>query len=290
MTYHILADIASDLPKSYAQQYDQLQLLPMPYRMGGVELEYKTGDEENIQDFYRRLREGEQSTTAQITVLTYFNAFKELAEKGEGLLCMVLSSAISGSFSSAVLARNMVLEQHPDAQILLLDSLCASLGYGLLVDLALKNRAAGMSLEDNANWLEENKQRVNHWFTVDDLDFLFRGGRVTRSAALFGGMLRIKPVLKVDEQGKLVPSEKMQGRKRSLKALADKAIALSNPREGQSYFISHGDCEEDALFVKELIQHGLPGAKDFFIAPIGAVVGSHSGPGTLAVFFLADHR
>lgn len=290
MRYHILADVASDLPKHYVDQHDGLQILPMPYVMGDMEQEYKTGDEENIHAFYERLRQKEQSTTAQITVLTYFNAFMAVAEKGEGLLCLVLSTGISGSFSSAVLARNMVLEQHPDAEILLIDSLCASLGYGLLVHLALKNRAEGMDLQANADWLEKNRQRINHWFTVDDLDFLFRGGRVTRSTALLGGMLRVKPVMRVNELGKLVPYDKIQGRKRSLKALADKAIELSNPKEGQSYFISHGDCEEDALFVMEQIKHGLPSAKDFLIAPIGAVIGSHSGPGTMAVFFLADHR
>lgn len=265
-------------------------LLPMPYRLDGVEREYAAGDEANVADFYRKLRDGQQSTTAQITVVTYYNAFRSLAAQGQQMLYIGLSSGITGSMQSAVLARNMVLEQIPEAKIVLVDSLCASLGFGLLVDLAIKNRDSGMSLDDNEQWLTDNRQRLNHWFTVDDLNFLFRGGRVTKSTAFMGSMLRIKPILRVDEAGELVPIEKVQGRKRSLRAIAEKAVELSNPRAGQTYFISHGDCVEDAVFVMEHIRKGLPEAGDFLISPIGAIIGSHSGPGTLALFFLGEHR
>ena len=256
----------------------------------GVEHEYKPSTDQELKAFYKKLREGSESSTSAINTATYYNAFYSVAKEGEALIYLCLSSGISGSFQSAVLAREGVLEKLPEAKIYLVDSLGASLGFGLLTHYALRNRAQGMSAEDNYQWLLNNRQRVNHWFTVNDLNFLFRGGRVTKSSALLGSMLRIKPVLRVDEQGKLVPFEKVQGRKRSLKALADKAIELSNPREGQTYFISHGDCLEDAEYVRDRIQEGLPKAGEFMIAQIGAVIGSHSGPGTLALFFLADHR
>lgn len=288
--YWILADIGNDLPKSYADKHERFQLVPMPYRIDGVEHEYRPADDAVLKEFYRKLRAGSESSTSAINMATYYSAFHSVAKLGEPLIYLCLSTGISGSFQSAVLARDAVIEQLPDARIYLVDSLGASLGFGLLTHYALENRAKGMSAEDNYQWLLDNRQRVNHWFTVDDLNFLFRGGRVTKSSALLGSMLRIKPVLRVDEQGKLVPFEKVQGRKRSLKALADKAIELSNPREGQTYFISHGDCLEDAEYVRDRIREGLPNAGEFMIAQIGAVIGSHSGPGTLALFFLADHR
>lgn len=290
MQYWILADIGNDLPKAYADRQERFQLVRMPYRLDGVEHEYEPSDDAQLKAFYTKLRNGSESSTSAINMDTYYEAFHSIAKTGEALIYLCLSSGISSSIQNALLARDAVKEQVPGAEIYVVDSLGASLGFGLLTHYALRNRAEGMSIEDNYNWLINNRQRVNHWFTVDDLNFLFRGGRVTKSSALLGSMLRIKPVLRVDEQGKLVPFEKVQGRKRSLKALADKAIELSNPKEGQTYFISHGDCLEDAEYVKERIQEGLPKAGEFMIAQIGAVIGSHSGPGTLALFFLADHR
>ncbi len=290
MSYWILADIGSDLPLHFVKRYERFQVLPQPYTIEGVEHAYKPGDEENIGSFYGKLREGQQATTSQITAQTFYDAFKAITSKGEPLLCVVLSSGISGSYQSAVLARNMVLEEDPTAHIALVDSLSASLGYGLLMQYVLENRKNGMSLEDNEQWANENRYRVNHWFTVDDLDFLFRGGRVTRSAALLGGMLRIKPVMHVNNEGKLIPREKVQGRKKSLKVLVDKLLEMGNPKEGQNYFISHGDCLEDAEFVADLIKKAVPSVGEILISPVGAVIGSHSGPGTLALFFMGDER
>ncbi len=291
MGYWIMVDICSDLPKYYVDRYEKFKVLPMNYSIAGQEYAYKVGDEAHIKDFYQQMSAGAQATTSQITVMTYQNAFREVMARGEDLLCMCLSSGISGSLQSALMARDMVREEFPNGpRMEIVDSLCASLGFGLLTDYALQNRAQGMSLTDNAQWLIDNRQKLNHWFTVDDLNHLFRGGRVTRSAALIGSMLRIKPVLRVNEEGKLVPFEKVQGRKRSLKALADKAIALSNPKEGQKYFISHGDCQEDAQYVADLIKEGLPNTGEFMLSPCGAVIGAHSGPGTVALFFMGDHR
>ncbi|MHC1786525.1 MAG: DegV family protein [Christensenellales bacterium] len=288
--YWILSDIGSDLPKTFADQYDRFKVLPMPYRMDGVEKSYRIGDEATVEEIYRKLGEGVRITTAQITVDTYVTALRELAARGEPALCLTLSSGLSGSLQSAVLARSMVMEQYPGAQIIVVDSLCASLGFGLLTQYALRNRAAGMTMEDNARWLTDNRQRLIHWFTVDDLDFLFRGGRLTRSSAMLGAMLRIKPILHVNHEGKLVPFEKVQGRKKSLKTLADKVIQQAKPREGQDIFISHGNCREDAQYVADLISQGLPRHGSFLISPCSTIIGAHAGPGTLAVFFLGDRR
>ena len=290
MPYWIIADIGSDLPAHFVERYQQFQVLPQPYTLDGVEGSYKPGDENELGAFYQKLRKGHPATTSQITVQTFYDAFKQVTSKGDPLLCVVLSSGISGSYQSAVLARTMVLEEDPTAHIALVDSLSASLGYGLLMQYILENRKQGMSLEDNEKWALENRLNLNHWFTVDDLDFLFRGGRVTRSAALLGGMLRIKPVLHVNDEGKLIPREKVQGRKKSLRVLVDKLVELSVPKEGQNYFISHGDCLEDAQFVADLIRQAVPSAGEILISPVGAVIGSHSGPGTLAIFFMGKGR
>lgn len=290
MPYWILADIGSDLPLHFVERYEHFRVLPQPFTMDGVESAFKPGDEKDIGAFYDKLRKGHPATTSQITAQTFYDAFKEITSKGDALLCVVLSSGISGSYQSSVLARNMVLEEDPTARIALVDSLSASLGYGLLMQYILENREQGMSLEDNERWANENRLNLNHWFTVDDLDFLFRGGRVTRSAALLGGMLRIKPVMHVNNEGKLIPREKVQGRKKSLRVLADKLINTANREDGQSYFISHGDCLEDAEYVADLIKKGVPNAGEILISTVGAVIGSHSGPGTLALFFMGKGR
>lgn len=290
MSYWIITDVAGDLPLSYANNHEKFMILPMPYRIEGREAEYALGDERSIGDLYDKLRGGQVASTSQVAVTTFASAFRELASKGESLLYIGFSSGLSGSFQSAELARAMVLEEYPDAKIDLTDSLCASLGQGLLVHLALQEREKGLSREELLVWVTNNRQRVQHWFTVDDLNFLFRGGRVTRSAALVGSVLHIKPILRVNYEGKLVPVEKVQGRKRSLKALAEKAIELSYPREGQSYFISHGDCKAEAEYIAELIREGARDVREILISPCGAIIGSHSGPGTLAVFFLGESR
>ncbi len=288
--YWILSDIGSDLPKTFVDRYENFRLLPMPYRMDGKELSYQVGDELNASEIYAKLSAGTTITTAQITVESYTSMFTDLAQKGEQVLCITLSGGISGSVQSAQVARSMVLEQYPQAQITIVDSLCASLGFGLLTKYALTNRANGMSLEDNANWLLQNRLRLIHWFTVDDLNFLFRGGRVTRSSAVLGSMLRIKPILFVNDEGKLMPFEKVQGRKKSLKTLADKALQHAVPKEGQDIFISHGNCEEDAQYVADLVKEGMPHHGEILISPCSTIIGAHAGPGTMAIFFMGDKR
>lgn len=290
MPYWILTDAGGDLPESYVSLHEKLHVIPMPYRLDGREHQSKPGDEKTISAFYQKLIDGHLATTSQISTADYYNAFKELVTKGEEVLYISLSSGISGTLQSAEIARTMLLDEYPSAKVNIVDSLCASLGQGLLVDYALKNRAAGMSLDEATVWLVNNRQQLIHWFTVSDLNFLFRGGRVTRTAALVGSVLRIKPVMHVNFEGKLIPVEKVQGRKRSLRALAEKAAQYAVPAAGQTMFISHGDCADDAQYVANTVRELLPGTGDIMISPVGALIGSHSGPGTLALFFTGDSR
>ena len=289
MSFWIVTDIGCDLPLSYIQQQDKLLVLPMPYQLDGVPGMNKPGDENDAQAFYDKLRQGSVSTTSQVNVDAYYEAFKELTQQGEDVLCLTLSGGISGSVRSAYTALNMLTEENPDARIKVVDTLCASLGQGLMVDYVINQRAQGMDMDACAQWAEDNRQKIIHWFTVDDLNFLFRGGRVSRTSAMMGSMLRIKPVMHVNEEGKLVLKEKVQGRKKALKTLADKAQAFAKPPTGQKVFISHGDCQEEAEYLKGLVVDSMEGA-EVFISPVGRLIGSHSGPGTVAIFFMGESR
>ena len=290
MSFWIVTDVGSDMSVDFYRRYEKLRVLPMIYRMDGQEKRYYVEDEPILKDFYHKLREGHQASTAAVPVDSANEAFEEIVKQGEQVLYITLSSGISASIQSGELAAEMVLEKYPQARISVVDSLLASGGQLLMVYYALKLRDEGKSREEVAKWLTDNRQRFNSWFTVDDLNHLFRGGRVSRSSALIGSMLRIKPVMHVNHEGKLIPMAKTQGRKRSLKELADKVIELANPKEGQPIFISHGDCREDAEYLAKLVKEGLPGIAGFEYVTLGTIIGAHAGPGTVAVFFLGDHR
>ena len=288
--FWIVTDAACDLPRDYVDQVEKLHVMPMSYCMDGVDHPCAPGDEATWHPFYEAVRAGKMATTAQVSTAEYLAVFRDLTEKEEEVLCVVFSSGLSGTFQAALLARDMLREENPAARVQVVDSLCASVGQGLLVHYAIQRRQEGMTLDETALWLGDNRQRLNHWFTVDELDTLRRGGRVSATAAFMGGMLKIKPILHVDFEGRLIPMEKVQGRKKSLKRLAEKVAERANPREGQTLFIGHGDCREDAEYTLECIRaQGFEPAQ-VMIAPIGAIIGAHSGPGTLAVFFLGNDR
>jgi DegV family protein with EDD domain len=290
VSFWIVSDTASDLPAAYVERHERFTLIPMPYLLDGAEGFYEVGDEKNVHSFYQKLRDGKAATTSQVNQAQYYSVLKDLTDKGEGVLLIPLSGGISGSVQSANLALSALKDVNPKVQVRVVDSLCASLGQGLLLHYALEERSKGKTLEEVAEWLEIFRQKIIQWFTVDDLNFLFRGGRVSRSTAFVGTMLGVKPVLHVDWEGRLIPMEKVQGRKRSIRTLSNKIIENASPKEGQTIFISHGDCEEDAEYLKGLISEGLPNLKEVLISPCGCVVGAHSGPGTLAVFAVGEHR
>lgn len=290
MSFWIVTDIGSDLSQEYVDRQEKLAVLPMPYHFGEESLEYKLGDEKNIKAFYQDLRAGKTIKTAQVTVDSFMKCFGDLAEKGENILFIALSGNLSGTIQSAQLAKALVLEKHPNARIAIVDSLSASSGEALLVDYAIKMRAEGKTLEETAQWLLDNRQRLNAFLTVDDLNFLFRGGRLTRSSALLGAVLRIKPILLINYDGKLVPFEKIAGRRRALKTLADLYSKRATPLKGQTVFISHADCREEAEELGGLLQEAAGNTLHLEYFDIGAIIGAHGGPGTIIVFFMAAGR
>ncbi len=288
--YTVLTDSCCDLNPQLAKAYQQFEILPLSYTMGGETRPQPLGDEAAVKAYYDRLRAGETSTTSQVSPSAWQEAFLKHILAGRQVLCVVFSSALSGTYSSACVARDMVLEEYPDAVIEVVDTLGASAGQGLMVCDVLDNRSEGMDVHENAEWLRAHIQNYAQWFTVDDLHFLKRGGRCSPSAAFFGSMLSIKPVLHVDENGKLIARAKVRGRRQALKALAQKVGELEGAVD-RTIFISHADCEEDAQFVKQTIVE-LYGANPdkIVLSQVGPVIGSHAGPGTVALFFRGKDR
>lgn len=288
MSFWIVTDVGSDMSLDFYKRYKNLRVLPMPYRMEGVEKQYHVEDEAELKGFYQDLRAEKVATTAQVTVDAAVSCFEELAQKGD-VLYIGLSGGISGTVQSVETAKNIVLEKHPNAKITVVDSLLASAGEALLVYYALKLRDEGKSYDETVKWVIDHRQNINSWFTVDDLNFLYRGGRVSRVTAIFGSMMRIKPVMHVNYDGKLIPRDKVQGRKKSIKALAEKVIERATPKD-QVVFISHGDCLEDAEYLANSVRKALPQVKSIEMFTLGTIIGAHAGPGTVAVFFVGESR
>ena len=288
--YTIITDSCCDLNPEIIRKYEQFEIVPLCYTMGGVTKPQPIDDEAAVHAYYDRLRAGEMSTTSQVPPAQWQEVFSRHVNNGEQVLCLVFSSGLSGTYGSACVARDMVLEEMPDAVIEVIDTLNASAGQGMMVCDALNNRDAGMGLQENAAWISARIQNYASWFTVDDLNFLKRGGRCSPSAAFFGSMLSIKPVLHVNAEGKLIARSKVRGRHQALKALAQKLGELEGAKD-QQIFISHGDCEEDALFVKQkLVELYGCDPEKIVLSQVGPVIGSHSGPGTVALFFRGKDR
>ena len=287
--YTIITDSCCDLNPEVAKSYQNFEILPLSYMIGG-ETKKDSLVGEAASAFYDRLRAGENCTTSQINPEEFYQAYAAHVKNGEHLLCLHFSSALSGTFSSACIAREMIIEEYPDAVIEVVDTLAASAGQGMMVADAVANREAGMTIQENAAVIRESVQRYAQWFTVDDLHFLKRGGRCSPSSAFFGTMLSIKPVLHVSSEGKLIAREKVRGRRQALRALAQKFGELEASPD-QVVFITHGDCEGDALQVKQHLveMYGCDPDK-VILSFVGPVIGSHSGPGTVALFFRGKDR
>ena len=284
----LITDSCSDLPLEFVEN-SNIKILSLTVHFKNKEYKDDFGKTIKYKDFYSALREGEITTTSQINVQTFADAFKEAVSLGNSVIYLGFSSALSGCVSSATMARNIVLEEYRDADISVIDTRSASLGQGLIVYKAYNMLKEGCSKEEIINWVEDNKLKVNHWFTVDDLKFLTRGGRISQGAAQIGTLFNIKPILNVSNEGKLTPQSKVSGRKRSLKALANMLFERAVNPEKQKIFISHGDCFEDAEFLKNFILEKIL-VKNVIINNVGPVIGSHSGPGTVALFFLGNSR
>ena len=286
MAYQIITDTGCDFPmEMYGQQ--KLGVVPLSVNYKGMSVtEYS---EQWLRELYAGLRSGEVASTSAVNPDGWAQAMEPVLSAGEDLLVLTFSSGLSTTYQSAVIAANELTEKYPDRRVNVVDTLCASLGQGLLVWYACKKRDEGLSLEELTAWVTENRLKLCHWFTVDDLLYLKRGGRVSAATALLGTMLQIKPVLHVDNEGHLINVSKARGRKASIDALAAKMEATALPGENDTVFICHGDCQADADYLAQRLKDRC-GVKDVFMYYTGAVIGSHSGPGTLALFYLGTHR
>ncbi len=286
MSYRIVTDTCCDFPQ---EMYGQLNLAVVPLTLTFRGAEHNAFSEAFLKDLYNGMRQGESGSTSAVNPDGWANAMEPVLAAGEDVLVMAFSSGLSTTYQSAVIAAQELSEKYPQRQIRVVDTLCASMGQGLLVWYACKKRDKGMDLDALANWCENNKSTLCHWFTVDDLMFLKRGGRVNAATALVGTMLQIKPVMHVDDEGHLVKVTTARGRKASLQALAKKVAETGIEGANDVCFISHGDCIEDAEYVASLLKEKY-GVKEVVISYVGAVIGSHAGPGTVALFFLGNHR
>lgn len=286
MSYRIITDTCCDFPK---EMYAQLNLDTVNLSLLFQGNTYSEVSDELTKTMFDALRKGESASTSAANPEHWRAVIEPALEGGEDVLVLAFSSGLSTTYQSAVIAAEELAEKYPDRTVKVVDTLCASMGQGLLVWYACQKRDQGMSLEQLYQWCEENKLHLCHWFTVDDLMFLKRGGRVSAATALVGTMLNIKPILHVDNEGHLISKSKVRGRKASLDALAAKLDELGLPGENETVFISHGDCLEDAQYLAQRLKEK-HGVKNVIISYVGAVIGSHSGPGTMALFFLGQHR
>ena len=287
--FTIMTDSCCDLTAEMAAELE-LEVLPLSLELSGsVFRNFLDGQEIGFQEFYGRIRKGEAAVTSAVSVGDFEAAMHTVLERGEDVLCICFSSALSTTYQSAVIAASGLQETFPERKIAVVDSLCASMGQGLLVWLCAQEKKSGKSFQEVCAFAEEQKGSICHWFTVDDLYHLKRGGRISAATAIFGSMLSIKPVLHVDAEGRLVNVDKARGRKASLLALVDQMEETAITPGYQTIFISHGDCLEDAKFVASEIRRRF-GTQNIHINYVGPVIGSHSGPGPLALFFIGSNR
>ena len=286
MSYQIITDSCCDFTK---QQYTDLKLkyVPLTLIYKGTEQAGFTEPEE-LHDFYNGIRAGEMPTTSAVNPQAWAALMEESLQEGKDVLCLTFSSGLSTTHQSAVIAAEELREQYPQRKIFVVDTLCAALGQGLLVWFACRKRDEGLSLEELTAWVEEHKLNICHWVTIDDLGHLKRGGRVSAATALVGGMLNIKPIIIMDEQGKLATVGKCRGRKTAMEQLVKKL--REDGTDVQTIFIGHGDCPEDAAALEALCRAKCPAVKNVLTGHVGGVIGAHTGPGVLVVFFMGKHR
>lgn len=292
MDFEIVTDSCCNLLEDMIDDFG-IHVLPLTFMVDGEDEVYQSylkGERTDLKQFYTMMREGKVFKTSLPNLAESEALFRELLGSGRDVLYIAFSSGLSGTYQALSLMTAQLQEEFPERKIHVVDSLAASGGQGLLVWYAVQHARAGKSIDQVRDWLEENKLHLAHWFTVDDLMFLFRGGRVSKTAAWAGTLLNIKPVLHVDDEGHLIPMEKVRGRKKSLNALIDHMEKSANkPISDQMVFITHGDCIEDAEYVAAKIKERF-GVKEVVINYVDPVIGAHSGPGTMALFFLADKR
>ena len=285
--YVILTDSACDISKEILDSWD-VGFVSLTFKFTDSDIEYQNLDMP-VEKFYSEMRAGRVAKTAAINVDTFINLFEKELELGNDILHIGFSSGLSSTYNAARMAGEQLKEKYPDRKIITIDSLAASAGQGLLVYLTVQKKNEGASIEETAEYAKNLIPHICHWFTVDDLVYLKRGGRVSATAAFFGNALGIKPVMHVDDEGHLVPVTKVRGRKTSISTMADMYTELAEDLTGGTVFISHGDCIKDAELLAKMLKdkHGVDVQ---IITSVGTVIGAHSGPGTLALFFVGKHK
>lgn len=290
MTFKILTDSCCNLPEYMIDEFG-LEVFPLTFMVDGREHQsYLKGEVTDLSKFYDMMREGKVITTSLPNLDSARKLMAAQLEEGHDVLYLGFSSGLSGTFDAIRLLMDELASEYPDRKLYAVDTLAASGGQGLLVWHACQLARAGASVEEVRDWVEENKLHMAHWFTVDDLMFLFRGGRVSRTSAWAGTILNIKPVMHVDDEGHLIPLDKVRGRRKSLDALVEHMAQTGNaPLSEQMVFITHGDCLEDAQYLEGRVRERF-GVADVMVNYVDPVIGAHSGPGTMALFFLASER
>ena len=285
----ILTDSSADLGEEMVRKLD-VQVVPLGFVLDGQAYhDYPDNRDMDPHAFYERLRKGDAATTNAVNTAQYTEALEPLLQAGRDVLVLAFSSGLSATYQSSVIAVEELRAKYPERKLYTVDTLCASLGQGLLVWYAAQLRERGRSIKEVQDWVEEHKLNLCHQFTVDDLYFLNRGGRVSAATALVGSMLHIKPVLHVDSEGHLINIGKVRGRQASLKALVDRMEETAIDPGSLTVFISHGDCLEDAQAVAEMVKKRF-GVDEVYINYVGPVIGAHSGPGTVALFYIGTER
>ena len=286
-TYQIISDSCCDFT---AQQYQDNNVLCVPLSVVYQGQSHDNfSDEKSVKAFYDILRTGVTATTSAANPESWAAAMEPVLRSGKDILVMTFSSALSMTHQSAVIAADELSEKYPDRKIRVIDTLCAALGQGLLLWQACRKRDEGLTLDELAAWVEENKLHVCHWVTVDDLSHLKRGGRISGATALVGTMLNIKPIIHVDDEGRLINVGKCRGRKAATEFIAAKVSELGEGFDNSTVFVAHGDCPEDAATLEAILKEK-HGVKEVITGYVGPVIGAHTGPGVLVVFFMGKHR
>lgn len=289
MLFTIVTDSSCNLPDERIRDYE-LEILSLTYRVGDTDfISYTKDRPTDLKLFYEMLRSKARVTTSLVSPELCRVTFERLLEAGQDILYIGFSSGLSGTYQVAATELAELAPRYPERKCFAVDTLAASLGEGLLVHYAAKMRKLGKSIEETRDWLLENRLHLAHWFTVDDLFFLQRGGRLSATTALLGSLIGIKPVMHMDNAGLLIPMEKVRGRKTAVDRLCQHLVDSAIDPADQIVFISHGDCEADANHLADMIRERT-GVREFVINYVDAVIGAHSGPGTLALFFLAKQR
>lgn len=287
--YVLMTDSSCDLPQDLADEME-LSVLPLSILIEDKQyFNYLDGRDISFQDIYARLRTKCPAKTSAVNMEAFIKPMEDILATGRDILYLGFSSGLSGTYSAGEAAAQEMRQKYPERKILTVDTLAASMGQGLLIYLAWQKKRSGMDIEQLYQWTLDNRLHLCHWFTIDDLMFLKRGGRVSATTAVVGAMLSIKPIMHVDDEGHLIKVSTARGRKASLRALADEAQKRGVDLKDQTIFISHGDCEADARYLADIMRERF-GVRDVLINYVGPVIGAHSGPGTVALFFMGTKR